>query len=398
LLSDGAGNPEEAFRSMRSAGLDVAAVTDHARMGRALWRIPSAGDTEALSSLVGLTRRSWEEVGLAADRANVEGTFVAIRGFEWSSPSIGHMNVWCSREWTDPMATGALSRADAAVPWAPDTLRRLHPSARGFVDRLAGSAPACRPSIRSFQRWLGSSPRRDPGGGGLDGFASFNHPGRDGCTFDDFAFDPSIAPRVVGIEAFNRDEDYLFEGADLGRPSPLNACLNAGWRAGMLGVSDEHGGRWGLGTSLGRTGMWARRLTRSGIREALQARRFFATTAPGLLLDMLGNGHRMGSVVPVQRDALRLEIDLDVGPGWAGGRPLLQVLGPGESIPEVLACVEAVPRQADPLTIEVPVDGRGWIMVRVSDPEAPADPRAPAPFDGFGRAVAYGSPFFLRRS
>ncbi|MGH3945742.1 MAG: hypothetical protein ACRDSI_11945, partial [Pseudonocardiaceae bacterium] len=33
LLSDGAGDPEAAFPSMRDAGLDVAALTDHAIRG-----------------------------------------------------------------------------------------------------------------------------------------------------------------------------------------------------------------------------------------------------------------------------------------------------------------------------------------------------------------------------
>jgi hypothetical protein len=381
---------------MRAAGLDVAAVTDHARMGLGLWRRPRVPGSPTLDALIGITRRSWLRLGVAADRANDDGAFVAIRGFEWSSPTVGHMNVWVSSRWTDPMSTSAMSVAGALSPWSQEALRSLHPSARGFVERLARSTPTRHPSVRAFQQWLGSSPRRRPGGGGLDGLASFNHPGRDGCTFDEFAFDPWIAPRVVGIEAFNRDEDYLFEGTDLGRPSPLNACLNAGWRVGMLGVSDEHGGRWGFAPSLGRTGIWMHSLTRASVREALLARRCFATTIPGLRLDVLGNGHRMGGVVP-QRDRMRLEIDFDPGPAWEG-RALLQVLGPGPRLPEVLACIESEPLPGGSVSVEVPVatSGSSWIMIRVTDPAGPPDPRARPPFDRFGRAVAYASPLFLR--
>ena len=44
-------------------------------------------------------------------------------------------------------------------------------------------------------------------------------------------------------------------------------------------------------------------------------------------------------------------------------------------------------------TLDV-AEGR-WAVLRVSDPDMPADPRAPAAYRGFGGAVAYASPFFL---
>jgi hypothetical protein len=44
---------------------------------------------------------------------------------------------------------------------------------------------------------------------------------------------------------FNRTDDYLFDGWSSGQSSQLNACLNAGWRTGLTGVTDEHGTNWG---------------------------------------------------------------------------------------------------------------------------------------------------------
>ena len=39
-LSDGAGDPEDAFASMRRSGIEVAALTEHARMGQELPFLP----------------------------------------------------------------------------------------------------------------------------------------------------------------------------------------------------------------------------------------------------------------------------------------------------------------------------------------------------------------------
>jgi hypothetical protein len=39
-------------------------------------------------------------------------------------------------------------------------------------------------------------------------------------------------------------------------------------------------------------------------------------------------------------------------------------------------------------------DGR-WLVVRVTDPARPADPRATGAYSSAGEAIAYASPFFL---
>lgn len=76
---------------------------------------------------------------------------------------------------------------------------------------------------------------------------------------------------------FNRGDDYLFDGWADRRSSPLNACLNAGRRTGITGVSDHHGTEWGHPEGVDRAGLWVTENTRAGVLEALRPRRFFAT-------------------------------------------------------------------------------------------------------------------------
>ena len=84
--SDGAGRPEEALRQMRARGLHFAAITDHGEFF----------DREAMTGDAG----RWEAT--ARQVAAVNGAeFVAMRGFEWSSPRQGHSNVWGSGEYTN---------------------------------------------------------------------------------------------------------------------------------------------------------------------------------------------------------------------------------------------------------------------------------------------------------
>ena len=76
--SDGTGQPEDALRQMRERGLHFAAITDH---GEYFDRDPAFHTTHQWATVA--------EQTVACSRAD----FVAIRGFEWSSPRQGHSNV-----------------------------------------------------------------------------------------------------------------------------------------------------------------------------------------------------------------------------------------------------------------------------------------------------------------
>ena len=351
-LSDGAGDPRLAYGSMRAAGLDVAALTDHSRWASLFL------DLRKAPGWTGIDGRAWRQTIALAEAANADGEFVALHGFEWSHAAFGHMNVWDSERFTDPLRTA--------------------------------------PTMGRFWRWLERS--------GSDGLAGFNHPGTGRLRFANFGYRPALAQRLVSLELFNKLEDYLLKDTDRGGQSPLNQCLNAGWRVGLLGVTDEHGPDWGQPEGKGRAGLWVRELTRAGVLEALAARRFFASRVKGLRLDAAltslagGSGERvrMGTALVHPGGPARLEVDLDRGEAWRGRRLLLQVLRPGERLPTLAATLEVDldgPVAALELDLD-PADGN-WVVVRVTDPAEPADRRATGDWARQGRAIAYTSPFWL---
>ncbi|RYJ01850.1 MAG: hypothetical protein EON52_20710, partial [Actinomycetales bacterium] len=109
LLSDGDGDPALAFQSMRDAGLDVAALTDHATISDNLLGDVLAGILPPeYTQLGGLTRSGWAQTKAYADAANLDGTFTAIRGFEWSEPLLGHVNVWFTEHYVDVLQAGLM--------------------------------------------------------------------------------------------------------------------------------------------------------------------------------------------------------------------------------------------------------------------------------------------------
>ena len=398
LASDGDGRAEEAFASMRRHGVDVAALTDHSGVGKL-----QGSTCSGCAAAVGIDESEWRHLGDLADAANDEGSFVAIRGFEWSSPVLGHMNVWFSRTWTDPLATAGVGPASGASfllhEWGDDN--PLPAEVQAQVNELLQAVPDGAVSMAGFYDWLRSEPTRPVVGGGLDGLVGFNHPGREGGRFGHFAYDAGIADRVVSIEMFNRGEDYLFEGVPA-VVSPLVQCLDAGWRVGIIGVSDEHGTNWGEPEGKGRSGLWLPTAgpTRAGVMAAMRSRRFFATRERGLRFDATADGVPMGGDLPAGTTDVEVLIDIDRGSDWYGRSLRVQLLQSDRPLPEVVYEADVVvPAGTDPvIRLAAPVDPeRGWVVLRISDPALPADDRAPvgSAYAAAGHAVAYASPWFV---
>jgi hypothetical protein len=397
LYSDGDGDPALAFASMRAAGVDVAALTDHATVGKAFGELGSACSPGGCGGLEGLDEQRWAATRALADAADAPHEFTAIRGFEWSSPTLGHLNVWFSQTWTDPALTAGLGTGEGLAQFlrgVPGLGPVLDPVVEGVVRDL----PTTDRGMELFYAWLGRDPATPVLGGGRDGLSGFNHPGREPGRFSSFAYDAALRDRMVSMEIFNRGEDYLFEGTDAGRVSPLTQCLDAGWRVGLLGVSDEHGTDWGYPDGKGRTGLYVRQLTRAGVREAMQSRRVFATRLRGLRVGASANGTQMGSTLRHRTGPVRFLLDVDRGPAWAGTALQVQVLMTGTPLPTVVHSEAfTVPGDGSLISFTAPVDaGSGrWVVLRLSDPAQPCDRRAPASYQPYGNAIAYTAPFFL---
>jgi hypothetical protein len=350
LLSDGAGDPQAAFPSMRQAGLDVAALTDHAIRGASVEGTGMGG-----TPWIGLDRAGWRRTGAIADTHDRPGEFTAIRGFEWSHPQLGHVNAWFTEDFTD-VAT------------------------HGVMDELYA--------------WLSGAARHN-GVRGATGLAGFNHPGREDGRFAGFRYVPAVAEQMVSLEMFNRTDDYLFEGVAAGSTSPLVACLSAGWRTGLLGVSDEHGPKWGFSGPTGRAGLWVTEHSRSGVADALQARRFFATRIAGLRVDATAGGQRMGSVLRHTDGPVEFMLDVAGGPGWIDRRLQAQVLRPDTPVPAVVDVVEVCCDDVTRFAVPMSIDEGDWVVLRIADPEARNGNRGPANHPANNGAIAYTSPWFL---
>jgi hypothetical protein len=361
LHSDGRGDPEQAFRQMRAAGLDVAALTDHASIPHE--QLPALGlhqypDAAALA-IGRLAPRSiddvsWKRTAQLADMHDAPGEFTAIRGFEWTEPWLGHVNVWFS---------------DGFVPvTTPGRLSGLH-------EFLAEQEPSA--------------------------LFGYNHPGREPGRLEGFALPrdrPGLGSRMVALEAFNRSLDFLFEGYGRAGRSPIADCLDAGWRPGLIGSSDEHGRSYGL-VGKGRAGLWAPAHTRQGVREALLSRRCYATREVGLRLDATLDGVPMGSAPTGPRPG-RVELAVDCAGSSYDGHPVELQLITSSRRPvddggiQVVHRGEATVGTLTRLQVDVPDDAR-WLVLRVADPARPAGVPGPAGHPANCWALAYASPWYL---
>ena len=196
---------------------------------------------------------------------------------------------------------------------------------------------------------------------------------------------------------FNKTDDYLL-AFEPGGVSPLIQCLDAGWRPGLIGVTDEHGKDWGRPEGKGRTGLYVSELSRAGVREAMAARRSFAARVKGLRLAATLGGAFMGQPLPqpVERGSVAArggprprparERDGAVGPAAA--------LGDGDAGGRGGRPGGVRRRPADASTFPIDPD-EPWIVLRVSDPHSPAGWGVPRAYASLGRSVAYASPWWI---
>ena len=401
ISGDAEGKPYEALGNIRARGIDVACMTEHAVSGKGHGHYTCGTWQDGGCRFIeGINNYDWQTMKKIADAAYEPGAFVSFRGFEYSTPTIGHINVWFGEDFTDPAHEGAL-----ATPRAISEAWRVFPQAKPIADLFLNAPDTA--LIAPFYEWLTSDPGSLPFGGGNDAIASFNHPGYFG-NFQNFLYHAGAARYLFLIEGFNsitydQDQskghnatDFFWYGRDRGLPQPFNACFNAGWRVGFTGVSDEHSGVYGQ-PGKGRGGLWVSALTRQAVREGIMSRRSFGTREPGLRIDATANGVPMGSAMK-RTSTLEIKLDIDRGPDWTGKTLFVQIVGPGKSDPTLLGVKEvAVPAPTDsPLSFTVQPTG-SWLFLRITDPARPLDPLGIKPFEDirYGGASAYVSPWFF---
>ncbi len=223
--SDGAGPPSYAYAVARANGLHFLGLSDQADQ---------------------LSAAEWEVLGRAAEMATQEGAFVGLRGFEWTHPEAGHLNVFSTEDFIS------------------------HQDPQGST-------------LSDFYTWLASRP---------GAIAQFNHPGGYEGDFDSFAYHAPADGLVLLQEVGNgTGSNYqIFEAQYL-------QSLQAGWHVGPANNADTHTADWGADTTH-RTSVLAPNLTKADLLSAMRAGRVFATEDANLALALRADEAWMGSIVP----------------------------------------------------------------------------------------------------
>jgi hypothetical protein len=346
--------PADAFAAVRERGSDFMFSTEHSDT----FQLPIVTNTDCLGPRLptcaiadqqnpGDSLRKWDAIAEQADAANADGAFTAVRGFEWTNDRHGHINVLYSSNFTNAKHDG------------------------GYV------------SMDFFWDWFTTPPEQ---GGGGDALATFNHPGRrergelvpggfispftpdsevEGSDWNAFAHVPAADDRMVGMELFN-GSDYG-DADDIHPAGSYGEALDKGWHIGAIGAEDQHDLNWGV-ASEPKTVMLASELTRGGLRQALEARRFYAVRRAGVRMTFTADGEPMGSrIASAVGSPVALEASSDV---------------PGATLELVTSGGAVVATGAGSLSASRPASGdERWYFVRVRDAN--------------GQSVAYSSPVWV---
>jgi hypothetical protein len=283
-LSDGTGDPEDLLLYARDVGnLDVASVTDH--------------DYHGFRPLV----LAWREVCRAHEEAYLPGRFVTLLGYEWTSWTYGHRNVYF-RGGEGPI----LSVADSSSNSPPELWATLPEGTALTIAHHSGGGPAA-------TDWSVPPP-----------------PSRE---------------RLVEISSIHGNSECF--GCEKGIYSPVPGsfvqdALALGYRLGFIGGGDGHVGHPGEteSPSGGLAGIYASDRTRDAVWEALEARRTFATSGERILLEVRLGTRWMGEEIPASGLPERLVFRV-VARGTApiesielleNGTPAASLSGSGETV------------------------------------------------------------------
>jgi hypothetical protein len=229
--SDGTSNPDTAFTSGQARGLDFMAVSDHSH---------SVNDAE------------WADTLAQAKSHTVDGTYVALRGAEYTNGTEGHINVF-------------------------NTTR--HP----VRSDTTATCTTCdyTPALSDFYDWLAQHP---------EATGMFNHPGW--MNFNDWQYRADAEPMMQLLEVGNGAYSYY-----VWTEEEYRKALDYGWRVGPSNNGDTHSDEWAIDNP-GRTGIWATELTYNGVLEAMDTMRTFATEDGNFEIYLKGDGAWMGETIP----------------------------------------------------------------------------------------------------
>ena len=242
----------------------------------------------------------WQELNRCTRAFNQENHFVVFPGYEWSggSPTGGDHNVFYKSEGRPILRSSHwLVPEEAVSKYSP-----AHP-ADIFYAKMKEAVP-------------------------LDEVIVCQHVGGRYANLLEY-FDRELIRLVEIVSVWGVFEWMLWD------------AIEQGHMVGVMANSDGHHGRPGaegpglsdFGIANGLTCVFAERLAREEIFEALKQRRCYATTGERMLLSAHANGHPMGSIVPLPQE----EVEVMAKVESAGALESLQLYQNTELITEVRA-------------------------------------------------------------
>ncbi len=258
-MSDGKGSLDDYFIHARDvSNLDFVIITDHDFGNVAPWRMP---------------KKIWQLTQEKVDQYTVDGEFVAIAGYEWTSQP---------KYWTD---VGKDAPSERLFPGPPKFYNHKNVY---FPERVDYLFSAKDPAYMSPDL-LAEAVRK------AGGLIQNSHPSAGPGGRDQWDYAPTSSSVIVNTEMY---PDTLFhEGKtySVDMEKAVRQFLDRGGRTGFVGGTDTHEGR-----PAARTAVLARELTREGIFDALRHRRNYAVSKARIVLNVQLNDHQMGEQIEIE--------------------------------------------------------------------------------------------------
>jgi len=258
-ISDGKGSLDDFFTYARDAAkLNFVIVTDHDFGNAPPWWMP---------------REAWKLTQDTADRYTMDGEFVAIAGYEWTSQS---------KYWTGVSEDGVSEHLFPGPPKFYNHKNVYFPSRVEYI--FCAQDPACMsPDL------LAEVVRK------YGGLVHNAHPSAEPEGRDQFDYSSNHYTVISNTEMGADTVRYDGKTYQVNSESIVRDFLNRGGKTGFVKGTDTHEGK-----SAARTAILAKELTREAIFEALRNRRNYAVSNARIVLGLKINEHDMGEEIEIE--------------------------------------------------------------------------------------------------